>query len=121
MRAAFLNDAEGRWEQTVAVQEWYSVQDVCTILAVGNPSVYGAIKRGTLKAYRVSGVVKVKHDDLVSYIARRSAEPSLDPGALQIEEIIPEREADKAAQAMMPEGSQPPASAAGGDLEFLEE
>jgi excisionase family DNA binding protein len=116
MRAAILNEAQGQWEQTVPAKDWYTVQDVCVIMDVGGPSVYGAIKRGTLKAWRVQGVVHVKHEDLLAYLARRSAAPSFDPSALVIEEIIPGAGDEAAAEAM---GATPGGDA--GDLEFLEE
>lgn len=116
MKAALLNEEQGQWEQTIPVKEWYTVQDVCVIMNVGGPSVYGAIKRGTLKAYRVSGVVHVKHEDLIAYLARRSAAPSFDPSALVIEEIVPGAGDEAAATAM---GATPADEA--GDLEFLSE
>lgn len=88
MRAADWDEAQGEWIHHIPSQEYYSVQEVSTILDTGGPSVRNSIKRGTIKAYKVNGVVKVQHDDLLAYIARRQAIPTA--GELVIEEIVPE-------------------------------
>lgn len=100
MRAAELNEAGGVWEQTVPVKEYYTIQDVCTILDVGGPSVYGAVKRGTLRGVRINGIAHVRHDALLAYINRRGQAKTFDPSSLVIEDIIPEKEAEKAAASM---------------------
>jgi len=114
MRPANLNEQVGVWEQTVVVKDFYSIQDVCTILNVGGPSVYGAVKRGTMRGVRVNGVAHVRHDALLAYISRRTASPTFDPSQMVIEDIVPEQEAAKAAAAMLPEGENL-------DLDFLEQ
>jgi excisionase family DNA binding protein len=87
MHAAQYDKKTKIWTQKVAYQQYYSVQTVCTILGVGSPSIYSAIHRGTLKAYRVGGVAHVKHEDLMQYLARRSAIPMVD--RTNIEAILP--------------------------------
>lgn len=119
MRAATFDEQEQVWTQTVAYKEWYSVREVCVLLQTGGPSVYGAIRRGTLKAYKVNGFTRVKHEDLVAYIIRRQAgATTVMQGALQIEEILPQKLAEKAAQGMTPAGEFEEEAA---DLSFLEE
>jgi len=103
MRAAELNEAGAVWEQTVPVKEYYTIQDVCTILDVGGPSVYGAIKRGTLRGVRINGVAHVSHEALLAYINRRGQAQTFDASTLVIEDIIPEKEAAKAAASMVRE------------------
>ena len=93
VNAAELNEAKQAWEQIVPFKDYYTVQDVCTILNVGGPSVYGAIKRGTLRGVRVNGVAHVRHDALIQYIARRGQATTFDPSQLVIEDIVPEKEA----------------------------
>ena len=113
MKAAKLNeshvDADGqaapRWEQYVPVKEYYTIQDACIILRVGGPQVYNAIKRGTLKGVFINTVKHVRHTALMDYLARRSDAPVFDPTKLVITEIIPDKEAAKEAEAMLPEGA----------------
>lgn len=114
MKAAVLNekhtDTEGnsapRWEQFVPVKEYYTIQDVCIILRVGGPQVYNAIKRGTLAGVYINQVKHVRHTALMDYLARRSDAPVFDPDKLVITDIIPEKEAAKSAEAMLPEGAE---------------
>ena len=73
MNAATYNEEKKVWEATVAAAEWYSVQEIGQILGVGGPTVYSAVKRGSLVAYKVGGTTKAKHDDLLNYIARRKS------------------------------------------------
>lgn len=113
MKAAKLNekhvDADGqpapRWEQFVHVKEYYTIQDVCVILRVGGPQVYNAIKRGTLAGVYINTVKHVRHSALLDYLARRSDAPVFDPTKLVITDIIPDKEAAKEAEAMLPEGT----------------
>ena len=114
MKAAKLNenhtDADGqsapRWEQYVPVKEYYTVQDVGVILRVGGPQVYNAIKRGTLKGVFINNVKHVRHTAILDYLARRSDAPVFDPTKLVITDIIPDKEAAKEAEAMLPEGAE---------------
>lgn len=98
MHAAELNTKGKVWTQTVPQKEYYTVKNVSVILDVGPVQIRGWIKRGTLKAYRVNGVISVKHEDLVAYIARRGSAGRI-TGELMIEEIIPERKKSKASRA----------------------
>lgn len=91
MRAAEFDSANEVWVQRTPQKEWYTIQDVCTILDVGGPSVYGAIKRGTLRGFRVNGVAHVKHVDLINYISRRQGEAEYDASGFVIEEIVPDK------------------------------
>jgi len=117
VNAAELNEAKGAWIQAVPVKDYYTVQDVCTILNVGGPSVYGAIKRGTLRGVRVNGVAHVRHEALVAYIARRGQATTFDPSQLVIEDIVPEKEASKTAAAMARE----PGDELSEEFDFLDE
>jgi len=90
MNAATYNEETKVWTATIAYQEWYSVQDVGQILGVGGPTVYSAIKRGSCVAYKVSRTTKVKHDDLVAYIAKRMSSAAATTTAdATIAKIIP--------------------------------
>lgn len=100
MRAAQLNTERKVWVQEIPQAEFYSIQECCTILHVGGPSVYGAIRRGTLRGVRVNGVAHVRHEALLDYINRRKTAPMFDSGQLVVEDIVPEKEAAKAAAGM---------------------
>lgn len=104
MRAATLNEKDGVWTQTVPVKEFYSVQDTQVILNVGGPSIYSAIKRGTLKGVRLNNVVHIRHAALLEYLSRRSSAPLFDPNNLVVEDIVPEKDALKATATMTPSG-----------------
>lgn len=110
MRAASFDESKGIWTQTVPQMQYYSVQDVCTILDVGGPAVYQSVSRGTLPGYRVNGVVSIKHEDLVAYIDRRQTGEVIQSGALTIERIEPKDKDGAAAVAMGAESTD-------GDLE----
>ena len=117
MQAAFLNEKDQVWEQKILVREYYTVQEVCTILNVGGPGVYGAIKRGTLRGVRINQVVHVAHDALLAYLSRRSNAPVFDPTQLVIEDIVPDRESSKTAKSMAPEDADFDED----DLDFMSE
>ena len=119
MKAAQLNQEGTAWIQEIPVKEWYTIQDVCVILNAGGPSIYGAIKRGTMKGHRVNGVNHVKHENLLAYMARRAATPTFDPSQLDIQEILPEVSADKAAGAMAGPNTSVPTEEV--NLDFLDE
>jgi excisionase family DNA binding protein len=112
MKAAAFDSVAKTWTQVIPQREWYSIQEVTTILHTGGPSVRNSIKRGTLTGHRVGGLVKVRHDNLVAYIARRGEVPEAGAGGLVIEEIIPDK--IKSAQAIV-------ADLAPEDLSFLDE
>lgn len=101
MRSATLNEELGQWEAVIPVKEYYTVQDVMGILGVGGPSVYGAIKRGTMAGVYVNDVKHVRHTALLTYMSRRSSAPVFDPDNLIIRDIIPDKEAAKEAASMV--------------------
>jgi hypothetical protein len=84
------------WYLEMPVQEYYSIQETSRITGMGTTQVYSCIDRGTLPGYLV-GVTgqqtkKVKHDDLVAYIAKRMSGVQSGPiGAPAIVKIIPGR------------------------------
>lgn len=119
MKAARLNEQDKIWEQHMPIKDWYTIQGVCMILNVGGPSVYGAIKRGTMKGHRVNGVVHVSHENLLAYISRRAASPTFDPSQLDIQEILPAAVAEQAAASMTPTGAAP--ADAEVNLDFLKD
>jgi hypothetical protein len=98
MRAAQLDAKNGRWVQTVPQKEYYTVQECSVILDVGSPSVYSAIKRGTMKGVRINGVTHVAHDALIAYINRRGGgRRATNIGDAVIEEIRPKEESERQA------------------------
>ena len=48
----------------------------------------------------VNGVAHVRHQALLDYINRRKTAPMFDSGQLVVEDIVPEKEAAKAASSM---------------------
>jgi len=120
MKAAQLNEDRKVWIQEIPQAEFYSIQEVCTILHVGGPSVYGAVRRGTLRGVRVNGVAHVRHEALLNYINRRKTAPMFDSGELVVEDIVPEKEAAKAASSMA-RPAPPGADAVNEEFDFLGE
>jgi len=72
---ARYDSERNEWVKTVPGSKFYSLQKVAEILGVGGPSVYQAIKRGTLRAFKnpATGSIVVTHDDLMAYIQKRQA------------------------------------------------
>lgn len=128
MRSATLDKENKQWVQTVSVQEYYTVQECSIILDVGSPSVYSAIKRGSVKGVRINGVTHVSHNALIEYIDRRGGgRQSIDITEAVIEEINPEKDAERRAVDMVdavesetsePEESEPEKKS---PLDFLDE
>lgn len=109
MNPGTYDEEAKHWVCTVPGQEWYSVQDVSIILGIGGPSVYNAIQRGSLVAYKVGGSTKVKHEDLQAYISRRGQTQQTQRTAdTLIERIVPEvqetRKAEQIAREAAAEG-----------------
>lgn len=78
------------WVIEIPFAEWYTVGLVGRILGTSS-GVRPAIKRGTLRAYRVNGVIMIKHDDLLAYLKRREdRQDAVDLSAATIVEIIPD-------------------------------
>lgn len=105
-KASYCNQDEKQWESIKPFKPWYTIQEVANIMGVGGPNVYGAIGRGTLPGYMVNSVKMVKHDDLIAYMARKGDAPVFDPSQLVITKIIPDKEAKKHAEEMLPDGSE---------------
>jgi len=121
MRPAIFSDEDQQWVQVVPHKEYYTVQDISVILNVGGPSVYGAIKRGTLKGVRVNGKVHATHDALVAYIQKRIAtQVSFSESGLVIEDIVPTEEAGRVAAQML-QGVTPEGGDEAVGLDFLDE
>ena len=101
MNAGTYDAEKGSWLMYLPAREWYSVQETSQILGVGGPTVYSAIRRGSLVAYKVGGSTKVKHDDLVNYIARRMSNAVATTTADEaIARIIPSEVSSKKADKM---------------------
>lgn len=86
MRPATFDNDNNQWVQIIPQREYYSIQDASHILDMGTTQIYGSIKRGTIVAYKVDGVVRIKHDDMIEYINKRGAVSS--PRGI-IELIVP--------------------------------
>jgi hypothetical protein len=86
MRPAAI--VEDNWIQKVPLKEFYNVQDLVVILDVGSPSIYETIRSGNIPAFRVDGVLCVRHDDLLAYIRRRgmSVQPDRE---IVVEKFVP--------------------------------
>ncbi len=107
MNAASYDTKRNVWIQEIPQKEYYTIQDCCIILNVGGPSVYGAVKRGTLKATRVNGKLHARHAALVAYINRREqVQVAFDPSTVTIEEVIPDIDGTRAAVEMTPESAE---------------
>ena len=105
MRAAKLCEEDGCWVQDVPIKDYYSVQECSIILDVGSPSIYSAIKRGTMKGVRVNGVTHVRHADLIAYINKRgTGRPMTSLADAVIEEINPEDDSERQ-EVVLPDGS----------------
>lgn len=83
--------APGEWVQTIPQKEWYSAQDVAVILNIGTTQVYGSVNRATLQGYKVDGVVRIRHEDLVAYIERRETTGTAGEGTVVVERITATR------------------------------
>lgn len=102
MRAAILNKERKEWVQVIPVKAYYTVQEAGIILDVGPPSVYSALKRGTLGGVLINGVKHVPHDKLVEYIDRRGGgRQALDISSAVIEEIRPDEDSKRQAVDMV--------------------
>jgi hypothetical protein len=128
MRAAELDEQQGCWIQDVPIKDYYSVQECSIILDVGSPSVYSAIKRGTMKGVRVNGVTHVRHSDLIAYINKRgTGRPRTNLADAVIEEITPKEDKEREAVEMQDEPvevdvQEPDGSGdEGSPLDFLDE
>lgn len=59
-----------RWLVAVPFDDVYTVMEVVRILGQPATMVYSYINKGKLPAYKIDGVLHVKHDDLVGFIKR---------------------------------------------------
>jgi excisionase family DNA binding protein len=90
MNPGLFNADKKVWVLEVPATDWYSVQDASIILNTGGPSVYNAINRGSLVAYKVGGSTRIKHEDLVDYISKRGRSEVRNEGIREaIEKIVP--------------------------------
>lgn len=103
MNAAQLDQENDRWVQTWPTKEYYTVQECSHILDVGGPTVYSAIRRGSIKAVRINGTTHVAHEALIEYIDKRNeahGSTDFDISNAVIEEIKPEEDAKRKAVEM---------------------
>lgn len=50
-----------------------SVEDLCEILSIGKNTAYRLLKSGEIKAIRIGKVYKIPKENLIKYIASKSA------------------------------------------------
>jgi excisionase family DNA binding protein len=109
-----LNKEENVWTNSYPVREYYTVQEVAMVTGMGTTSIYSSIKRGTMKAYRVNGVVHVKHEDLIAYRDNKGSTEAYSIDDLVIEEY------DPAAEAAEDMGAEFDEDVDDNDLDFLD-
>lgn len=93
-RMAVLNRQRREWITRIPQAEIYTVQEVALILGQSNPMMYDYIHKGKLIAYKIEGVMHVRHKDLMAFVRRhRLLRKSID-AKIKPQKVVPTRKGE---------------------------
>lgn len=91
---AVFNQQRKEWITRVPWAEVYTIQEVAIVLGQANPMVYSYIHKGKITAYKIDGVMHVKHKDLMAFVKRhRLLRQSLD-AKVKPQRVVPTKKGD---------------------------